>query len=62
MSAMHYVGDGSFYVGVPARDLTEAEAEQYREVIEGSPLYVPAQPNEQAAGVPAPTDDSSEGE
>jgi len=26
---MRYLGDGSFIVGVPARDLTEAEAAQY---------------------------------
>lgn len=42
MSAMRYVGGGSFLIGVPARDLTAEEAERYRDVIAGSPLYEPA--------------------
>jgi hypothetical protein len=62
VSAMRYVGGGSFYIGVPARDLTAAEAQQYREVIEGSPLYEPAQTDEQPASESTPADDSSEGE
>jgi len=40
-SAMKYVGDGSFLIGVPARDLSAAEAEQYADLVTGSPLYVP---------------------
>lgn len=39
MSAMDYVGLGAFYIGVPARDLTEAEATQHAVIITGSPLY-----------------------
>lgn len=62
MSAMRYVGGGSFYIGVPARDLTAEEAVQYREVIEGSPLYEPAPAAEQPASESTPVDDSSEGE
>lgn len=42
MSAMRYVGGGSFLIGVPARDLTAEEAERYRDAIAGSPLYEPA--------------------
>ena len=41
MSAMKYVGDGSFIVGVPARDLSADEAERLAEMIAGSPLYGP---------------------
>lgn len=39
MSAMRYLGDGSFYIGVPARDLTAEEAALHGDVIAGSPLY-----------------------
>lgn len=39
MSAMRYVGNGAFHIGVPARDLTAEEADQYSEIITGSPLY-----------------------
>lgn len=64
MSAMHYVGDGSFFIGVPARDLTASEATQCAAVITGSPLYeavsVQAAPAAQAAeavqGEAAPTE------
>lgn len=65
MSAMHYVGGGSFYIGVPARDLTAEEAALYSEVVAESPLYTPApaeQPVEQPAPQSAPADESSEGE
>lgn len=41
MGAMRYVGDGAFFVGVPARDLTAEEAERYGEIIAGSSLYEP---------------------
>lgn len=41
MSAMNYVGNGSFFIGVPARNLTADEAEQYADIIAGSPLYEP---------------------
>ncbi len=39
---MRYVGDGSFIVGVPACDLTEAEAAQYGGVdaLAATHLYV----------------------
>lgn len=39
MSAMRYVGNGAFHIGVPARDLTAAEADLYSETIAGSSLY-----------------------
>lgn len=39
MSAMRYVGNGAFHIGVPARDLTAEEAELHSEIIAGSPLY-----------------------
>lgn len=68
MSAMRYVGGGSFYIGIPARDLTAEEAEQHRDVLAGSPLYEPL--DNEPAGEPAngmsseqlPADEDSEGE
>jgi hypothetical protein len=61
---MRYVGGGSFYIGVPARDLTAEEAERYREVLVGSPLYEPAneQTDEQPAGETPAADEANEGE
>jgi hypothetical protein len=62
---LRYVGAGSFYFGVPARDLTAEEAEQHREIVENSPLYAPLE--QQPAGAddiaqPAGADDEGEGE
>ena len=39
---LRYVGEGAFIVGVPARDLTEAEAVQYGgvEALTATRLYV----------------------
>ena len=50
MSAKTYEGDGSFFVGVPARDLTAAEAALYASIITGSSLYADVQ----GQGAPAP--------
>lgn len=55
---MHYVGDGTFIQGIPARDLTEDEAARHKAVIvaqqklTGVVLYVeivPAPAKRQAA-------------
>lgn len=51
MTEMTYVGGGAFFFGVPARNLTEEEAEEYAEIIGGSPLYEPVVAPEEA---PAP--------
>lgn len=40
---LRYVGGGACIVGVPARDLTAAEARHYRKLIGDSPLYEPAE-------------------
>jgi hypothetical protein len=40
---MRYVGGGSFFIGVPARDLTAEEAAQHWGVIAGSALYEPVE-------------------
>lgn len=64
MSAMKYVGDGSFIVGVPARDLSADEAERLAEMIAGSPLYEPvveAQAAPAAASTAAPAETAQEG-
>lgn len=65
MSAMHYVGKGAFFVGVPARDLTAAEAEQYADIIAGSALYEPVgsqgAPQEPVVA-PAQTVEAAQGE
>lgn len=75
MSAMRYVGGGSFYIGIPARDLTAEEAERHRDVLEGSPLYEPVDGEsgdggsadetdggQQPAGGETQADEESEGE
>lgn len=47
-AALHYVGDGSYIYGVPARDLSADEAAQYADKINanakvtGQPLYAPS--------------------
>lgn len=46
MSGMRYMGDGEWIPGVPARDLSDAEAAEFADLIEanaracGRPLYV----------------------
>ncbi len=45
--AYEYIGDGQFIPGVPARDLTDAEAKQYE--VTKSPLYR-AQKSKRGAG------------
>lgn len=54
-TAMRYVGDGGFIIGVPARDLTAAEARQYRKLIADSPLYEPIEDATETTG-DAPTE------
>lgn len=49
-----YVGNGLFLWGVPARDLTDAEAEVYGvTMLLASNLYVKEAPKENKAGKPA---------
>lgn len=65
MSAMHYVGKGSFFVGVPARDLTAEEAEQYADIIVGSNLYEPVGSQgapQEPFGAPAQAVEAAQGE
>lgn len=51
---LRYVGNGSFYIGVPARDLTAEEAELHAEIVTGSPLYEPVGEPEPPAEAGAP--------
>ena len=64
MSAMRYIGGGSFLIGVPARDLTADEAELYRDMIAGSSLYEPIdnEAEEMTAKALTPAAEKSEGE
>lgn len=48
---LRYVGEGACLIGVPARDLSAAEARQYRKLIGDSPLY-----EAEDAPTDAPTD------
>ncbi len=60
MSGLRYVGGGYFH-GVPARDLTEEEAEQYgRAKLLRSLLYVEDEPEtEPAKGKPRPAENKA---
>ena len=65
MSAMRYVGNGSFLIGVPARDLSAEEAGRYAETIADSGLYEPmVEPVAavRAAASAAPTEQAETGE
>lgn len=58
---LKYIGDGTALVGVPARDLTETEANLYgRAVLLMSGLYVLAGSNKKAY-VPKPTKSALKG-
>lgn len=52
---LKYVGGGRFIAGVPARDLTAAEAEQYPEAA-ASGLYEPVKAAKQTKPADAPQD------
>lgn len=54
ITPLRYVGGGAFIIGVPARDLTAAEARHYRKLIGDSPLYEPAEdgPEDEPEGEP----------
>lgn len=62
MGAQRDVGDGSFFVGVPAPALTAEEAERYREVIAGSLLYEAMDAPQGAPAVVAIGETSQSGE
>jgi hypothetical protein len=53
MANLKYIGQGSFLHGVPARDLSEAEAAQYggEQKLIASGLYAKAEPGEPATPV-----------
>lgn len=51
-AGLRYVGGGDFIPGVPARDLTPAEAAQYAAQVKGSRLYVRQVAPESAPAAP----------
>ena len=53
--AMRYVSDGGFIIGVPARDLSAAEAREFRKLIADSTLYEPIEDAAETTG-DAPTE------